>query len=258
MTAVLSRLTVRATVTTAGPQAGRARAPLRPPITLDCGRVTGDATTGSDTPAITSSICTRASPISRKRAFGSFLRQRMSNRRSAAGVSAGNSDQSGSLVTTATIRSVVSSPSNARRPVSISYRTTPNAQMSARRSTTRPRACSGAMYAAVPRIIPSCVARPVMVGEFMMSVEEAGSDALAKPKSSTFTVPSARTLMFWGLMSRWMMPCSCAASTASAICRAICSASASSRGPRATTSERSGPSTSSITSAVRCSVRSKP
>ena len=37
------------------------------------------------------------------------------------------------------------SPSNARRPVSISKRTTPNAQMSARLSTARPRACSGAM-----------------------------------------------------------------------------------------------------------------
>ena len=49
--------------------------------------------------------------------------------------------------------------------------------------------------------------------------------AFARPKSSTFTVPSARTLMFAGLRSRWMMPCSCAASRASAICFAIGSAS---------------------------------
>jgi hypothetical protein len=39
----------------------------------------------------------------------------------------------------------------------------------------------------------------------------------ARPKSSTFTVPSARSLMFAGFRSRWTMPCSCAASSASAI-----------------------------------------
>ena len=42
--------------------------------------------------------------------------------------------------------------------------------------------------------------------------------AFARPKSSTFTVPSARTLMLAGFRSRWTMPCSCAASSASAIC----------------------------------------
>ena len=51
--------------------------------------------------------------------------------------------------------------------------------------------------------------------------------ALARPKSSTFTVPSARTLMLAGFRSRWMIPCSCAASSASAICFAIGSASSS-------------------------------
>ena len=45
--------------------------------------------------------------------------------------------------------------------------------------------------------------------------------ALARPKSSTFTVPSGATLMLAGLRSRWMMPCSCAASRASAIWRAM-------------------------------------
>ena len=34
----------------------------------------------------------------------------------------------------------------------------------------------------------------------------AGSIAFARPKSSTFTVPSARTLMLAGFRSRWMMP----------------------------------------------------
>jgi hypothetical protein len=74
-----------------------------------------------------------------------------------------------------------------------------------------PRACSGLMYAAVPRITPNCVkAGVVMVGDCESSGDKAsvGSVAFASPKSSTFTGPSGRTLMFAGLRSRWMMPCS--------------------------------------------------
>jgi len=55
---------------------------------------------------------------------------------------------------------------------------------------------------------------------------------LARPKSSTFTVPSARTLMFAGFKSRWMIPCSCAASSASAICLAMGSVSSIGIAPR--------------------------
>ncbi len=62
-------------------------------------------------------------------------------------------------------------------------------------------------------------------------------------------MPSARTLMFAGFRSRWMIPCSCAASSASAICFAIGSASSSGIAPRAIRCDRSSPSTSSITSA---------
>ena len=51
------------------------------------------------------------------------------------------------------------------------------------------------------------------------------ADAFASPKSSTFTTPSGVTLMLAGFRSRWMMPFSCAASSASAICRAMASAS---------------------------------
>ena len=88
------------------------------------------------------------------------------------------------------------------------------------------------MYAAVPRIIPACViAGVVIVGDLRARSTDdrapCGSIAFARPKSSTFTVPSARTLMFAGFRSRWMMPCSCAASSASAICFAIGSASSS-------------------------------
>ena len=47
-----------------------------------------------------------------------------------------------------------------------------------------------------------------------------------------------------------MMPCSCAASSASAICEAVRSASVTGNGPCLRRSERSIPSTSSITSAL--------
>ena len=57
------------------------------------------------------------------------------------------------------------------------------------------------------------------------------SIAFANPKSSTFTVPSGRILMFAGFRSRWMIPCSCAASRASAICLAMGSASSIGIGP---------------------------
>ena len=136
------------------------------------------------------------------------------------------------------------------------------AQMSARLSTGRPAACSGLMYAAVPRIIPACViAGVVIVGDCDTArrpLPTPGSIAFASPKSSTFTVPSARTLMFAGLRSRWMMPCSCAASSASAICFAIGSASSSGIAPRAIRCDRSSPSTSSITSARTPPLSSRP
>jgi hypothetical protein len=79
------------------------------------------------------------------RHFGSFSRQRRSRRRIGAGRSAGSACQfTSSLITLASVTEM-SSPWNARRPESISYNTAPNAQISARRSTAFPRACSGAM-----------------------------------------------------------------------------------------------------------------
>ena len=62
-----------------------------------------------------------------------------------AGVSGGSASHGGSLVMTNASVSVMSSPPKARRPASSSNSTQPNAQMSARRSTARPFACSGAM-----------------------------------------------------------------------------------------------------------------
>ena len=81
--------------------------------------------------------------------------------------------------------------------------------MSVRLSAGLPRACSGLMYAAVPRMTPRCVtAGDVNVGEFSRApaanpaADVTGSSAFASPKSNTFTVPSLRTMMFAGLRSR--------------------------------------------------------
>ena len=93
--------------------------------------------------------------------------------------------------------------------------------MSDRLPAGLPFACSGLMYAAVPRMTPICViAGVVIVGELVTPGlnADAGSSAFARPKSRTFTVPSGRSLMFAGFRSRWMTPCSCAASSASEIC----------------------------------------
>ena len=46
----------------------------------------------------------------------------------------------------------------------------------------------------------------ISVGEFDIDGGGPGSSALARPKSSTLTVPSGVTLMFAGLRSRWTMP----------------------------------------------------
>ena len=67
----------------------------------------------------------------------------------------------------------------------------------------------GLLSAAVPRMTPTTLSTAglVIVGE-SASAMAAGdvSTAFAKPKSSTFTDPSGRTLMFAGLRSRCTMP----------------------------------------------------
>ena len=87
----------------------------------------------------------RTSRMSPTRCFGSFWRHRRRNTTSVGDRSRGSRLHSGSARTTAANVSVMSSPGNARLPVSISNSTAPNAQMSARRSAALPRACSGAM-----------------------------------------------------------------------------------------------------------------
>ena len=77
------------------------------------------------------------------------------------------------------------------------------------------------MYAAVPRITPAAVPRAVSVGEYEIDGFETVaslSKIFARPKSSSFTRPSGVIFTFAGFRSRWTMPFSCAASSASAIC----------------------------------------
>jgi len=89
------------------------------------------------------------------------------------------------------------------------------------------------MYAAVPRMTPAAViAGDVTVGKLTMSAGPAGSSAFAKPTSSTFTWPPRVSMTFAGFKSRWMMPFSCAASSASVIWRAITSTSSTGSAPR--------------------------
>src|ERR1017187_9629754 len=76
--------------------------------------------------------------------------------------SGGTSGTSSAMGLTSSRRIAVSvviaeSPGNALVPVSISYITTPNEKMSLRASSFLPCACSGDMYATVPRIEPSTV-----------------------------------------------------------------------------------------------------
>ena len=78
--------------------------------------------------------------------------------------------------------------------------------MSARRSTFLPRACSGLMYAAVPRMTLAAVIGLVTVGERVNATspetEASPSSALASPKSSTLTRPSPVSFTFAGFKSR--------------------------------------------------------
>ncbi len=85
-----------------------------------------------------------------------------------------------------------------------------------------------------------------------------GDIALARPKSSTLTLPSGVIFTFAGFRSRWTMPFSCASASASEICFAIAIASSVGSAPRFSRCERSSPSTSSIASAITPSLSSSP
>ena len=144
-------------------------------------------------------------------------------------MSPGSAGLSTSLIRTAASVSGTSSPGKAPLPVSISYRTQPNPQCRCVYQQLSHAPALGSCKQPYREIIPTpvIIAGHVLVGDALASTlsAETGSKAFASRKSSTLTAPSGRSFMFNGFRSRWMMPCSCAASRASAICLAMGSAS---------------------------------
>ena len=75
-------------------------------------------------------------------------------------------------------------------------------------------------FIAVPGLVKCSDAAPIvgMADEPTDSaIGECCGESLASPKSRIFATPRLLTKIFAGLMSRWMMPFECAASSASAI-----------------------------------------
>ena len=169
---------------------------------------------GSDSSAgfaIRSSICMRASPISRSRRFGSLVRHQRSSCRSRGGTSAGNACQFGSVFRTdASVSEIVSPAERARAREHLEEHRAERPDVGAlvrdvaarllRATCTPP--CRGS------RRRPSSSCGLVIVGEWHRFRRDSpqASVSFASPKSSTLTVPSARSLMFAGFRSRWMMP----------------------------------------------------
>ena len=100
--------------------------------------------------AIASSSSRRASAMSCRRRLRILLQAAGEQAADGFGVEGGSASHAGSRSRTRASVSASESPRKQARPVSISNSTQPNAQMSVRRSTLRPLACSGDMYAAVP------------------------------------------------------------------------------------------------------------
>ncbi len=127
-------------------------------------------------------------------------------------------------------------PSNGGLPARHSNSTLPSENTSARRSTPCvPWACSGAMYAGVPTVVPEAVARR-------------SASPRAMPKSITFTrstTPPGRN-RFEGLTSRCTTPSACAAARASATARPSAMVSSVESRPRARRTARSSPSSHSM------------
>ena len=135
-------------------------------------------------------------------------------------------------------------PTNARRPVTISYKTAPNANRSLRGSASRPSSCSGAMYCSVPTMVPCTVAVWTVTGVVMPPGPPVTS--LASPKSSSFA-PVFVSITFDGFKSRCTMPAWCARSSAPPISIAVVSARSSGNAPRCRRAVRVSPSRHSIT-----------
>ena len=168
--------------------------------TRRCAVATGDSGNGS---AIASSSSSRASPMSRSRRLGSFSRQRRSSARTRGGVSAGSAVQSGSVLRIAATRR-----SRSRR-----RRTSAARQHLEQHAAERPDVGALVDRLAARLLRDSCRrrcrgSRPRRSRATSASATStvqpdrrasADSSVFARPKSSTFTVPSARDLDVRGL-----------------------------------------------------------
>ncbi len=194
------------------------------------------------------------SPADCQRSSGSLARHCFTTRSSAGGVSGASAAISGgSPPMMAEIRDAWLLPSNARRPVVISYSTQPSAHRSLRASASFPSSCSGDMYWKVPTIVPSAVSGCAMVGDWVSAAIDtpllgapASPVARARPKSISLA-PLLVSMMFPGLRSRWITPARWARSSASAICPPSLTTSAVGSAPRVSRCASVSPSTSSIT-----------
>jgi hypothetical protein len=97
------------------------------------------------------------------------------------------------------------SPTNALRPVAISYTSVPNAKTSVRASDAFPSSCSGAMYSMVPISAPSAVSfRCSNEAVDEGAVADASTGPWARPKSSNIA-PDEVSITLLGFTSRCTM-----------------------------------------------------
>ncbi len=199
-----------------------------------------EAGTRTSPPAISASR-RDTSPASAGRSAGSLASRSSTRESNAAGSPARSEPGAGGVVVRCwASSSCISRAAKGRAPVNSSMSTQPRAYRSARPSTGTPFAPpvqrSGAMYGNEPMIMPVAV-----------SSVPWPPPALAMPKSSTFVTPPSVTITLAGLTSRWTMPASWAAPSASATRAAHSRASASGGTPSSSTSARLRPCSSSIT-----------
>ncbi len=159
------------------------------------------------------------------RSFGAAARQDFASSTSSASASQASSrarHSARSAPIRLAVQLVADEPVYGGRPVRISARIAPRPKTSARSSSVSswPRACSGAMYAGVPRTEPardSSASEPVLAVRTTpessrtrrtrsSSATPAWSSTLASPQSITWTSPKLPTMMFDGLRSRWITP----------------------------------------------------
>jgi hypothetical protein len=125
--------------------------------------------------------------------------------------------------------------------------------MSVRASTLLPSSCSGAMYGGLPKTAPAAVSVAVVSA----AADTEPRSKCATPKSRIFSSPSAVSCRFEGLRSRWITPCSCAATSPRASCEPRRITSFSGSGPLRSSYSSVGPTTSSITKKSTPSALSK-